>query len=71
MHVIPATCSSPSYVLQLSDLVKTVDIRDPEFDATRMCCSGLLVTRGNASTCVENEEWELETSQVNNSRTEG
>ena len=67
---VPATCSSPLYVLQLNDSVRTVDIRDPEFNATCMCCSGLLITKGDVTTCVENGEWELETSQMN-SKTEG
>ena len=67
---IPATCGSPPHVLQLNDSVRTVEIRDPEFDATRTCCSGLLISRGDATTCVENGEWELETSQMN-SKTEG
>ena len=62
---VSAMCGSPPYVLQLSDSVRTVDIREPEFDATRICCSWLLITRDDATTCVENGEWELETAQMN------
>ena len=59
---IPATCGSPQHVLQLSDLVRMVEIRESGFDETRMCCSGLLITRGDATACVENWEWEFETT---------
>ena len=33
-----------------------------------MCCSGFLITKTNTATCLENGEWELETSQA---QTEG
>ena len=68
--MLVATCSSPLYVLQLSRSVRTVNIRDSEFDATRMCCSGLLITIADTTTCVENGEWELEATQMN-SKNEG
>ena len=62
-----ATCNNPLYLLQLSDSVRTVDIRELEFDATRRCCSGLLITRADhdTTTCVENGEWELEATLMN------
>ena len=42
-----------------------VDIRESEVDATSMCCSGLLITRADTTTYVENGEWELDTTQMN------
>ena len=60
-----ARCGSPPYVLQLSDSVRTVEIRESGFDDSCMCCSGLLITRGDATTCVQNGEWKLETNLRN------
>ena len=57
-----SVCNDPLYVLHiLSDSTK-----EPTKENT--CCSGFLIARTNATTCLENGEWELETSQT---QTEG
>ena len=48
------------YVLHiLSDSMRDLSITD-----TSMCCSGFLVAGTNERTCLENGEWELETSRI-------
>ena len=57
---IPATCNDPLYVLRiLND-----SMRDPPTSDTNMCCSGFLIAGTNTLTCLENGEWELETSKM-------
>ena len=63
---LPATCSNPLYVLEINDSIATVkESPKLEFDATNVCCSGFLITRTNTTTCLENGEWELETTLEN------
>ena len=61
---IPAVCNNPLYVLHINDSRK----ESPKFDAilSDVCCSGFLIARTNTTTCLENGEWELETSQMKN-----
>ena len=57
---IPAMCDDPLYVLHiLSDSVRDLPTAD-----TNTCCSGFLLARTNERTCLENGEWELETSRM-------
>ena len=56
---IPAMCNNPLYVLHINGSMRD----SPKFDA-RMCCSGFLIARTNTTTCLENGEWELETSKM-------
>ena len=60
-----ATCSNPLYVLQINDSIATVkESPKSEFDETTdVCCSGFLIARTNTTTCLDNGEWELETTQ--------
>ena len=56
---IPAMCDEPLYVLHiLSDSMKDSPT------STNMCCSGFLIAGTNIRTCLENGEWELETSKM-------
>ena len=63
-----ATCSSPLYVLQIKDPQSVSIVSDgslrSELNKTPVCCSGFLITKPNTTTCLENGEWELETSQM-------
>ena len=54
--------NNPLYVLHINDSTKE---SSKEVDANNMCCSGFLIARTNLNTtvCLENGEWELETSQ--------
>ena len=64
IYFLSATCISPPYVLQLHNSVKvTKETTQQEFTDTDRCCSGLLITSANTTTCLENGEWELDTSQ--------
>ena len=57
---IPAMWDDPLYVLHiLSDSVRDLPTAD-----TNTCCSGFLLARTNERTCLENGEWELETSRM-------
>ena len=57
---IPAMCDDPLYVLHiLSDSVRDLPTAD-----TNECCSGFLLTGTNERTCLENGDWELETSKM-------
>ena len=61
-----AICSRPLYVLQISDSVRVIKgTPRQEFDDADTCCSGFLITSANTTTCLENGEWELDTSQMN------
>ena len=63
---ISATCSNPLYVLQINDSIRTIkESPNSNLIDTHVCCSGLLITIVNTTTCLENGEWELETSQMN------
>ena len=65
VYFLSATCSSPSYVLQLSNSVRVIrESPQQEFDSDR-CCSGFLITGTNATIGLENGEWELNTSEMN------
>ena len=57
-------CNNPLYVLHINDSRK----ESQKFDAilSDVCCSGFLIARTNTMTCLENGEWELETSQMKN-----
>ena len=59
---IPATCNDPLYVLHI--LKFNDSMRDPPTSDTNMCCSGFLIAETNTRTCLENGEWELETSKM-------
>ena len=50
--------NNPFYVLHINDSMK----ESTEVDANT-CCSGFLIARTNTTACLENGEWELETSQ--------
>ena len=66
MFVFPsATCNNPLYILQINDSLATAK-ESPilEFDMTGVCCSGFLIARANTTICLENGEWELETSHL-------
>ena len=53
-------CDDPLYVLHiLSD-----SVRDLPTAGTNECCSGFLLAGTNERTCLENGEWELETSKM-------
>ena len=61
---IPAACNNPLYVLQINNPLATVkESSKSQVDVTGMCCSGFLITRVNTTTCLEDGEWELETTQ--------
>ena len=64
---ISAKCRNPLYVLQISDSVRIIKESPRQvFNDTDTCCSsGFLITRTNTTTCLENGEWELDTSQIN------
>ena len=57
----PAIFDDPLYVLHiiLSDFMR--DLPTPD---TNMCYSGFLIAGTNERTCLENGEWELETSRI-------
>ena len=56
----PAMCDEPLYILHiLSDSMKDLPTSD-----TNMCCSGFLIAGTNKRACLENGEWELETSRM-------
>jgi hypothetical protein len=60
---IPAAiCDDPLYILHINDTTK----QSTMVDTNSMCCSGFLIARTNTVTCLENGEWELETSQTQN-----
>ena len=59
-HDILAMCDDPLYVLHI--LSGSMG-NPPQFD-TNMCCSGFLVAGTETRTCLENGEWELETSKM-------
>lgn len=62
---ISATCINPQYVLHINESIRTVDIKERGLDATHnMCCSGLLITKADTTTCLGNGDWELETIQL-------
>ena len=60
---VTSVCNDPLYVLH-------IPVNDSTKESTKenMCCSGFLIARTNATTCLENGEWELETSKT---QTEG
>ena len=61
---ISATCSNPLYVLQIKNSpVGSVNWSSrSEWNMTSVCYSGFLITKPNMTTCLENGEWEMETS---------
>ena len=64
VYIIPATCSNPLYVLQINHSIATMkESPKSEFDETDVCCFGFLIATTNTTTCLENGEWELETTQ--------
>ena len=58
MVPVTSVCSDPLYVLH-------IPVNDSMKESTKenMCCSGFLIARTSTTTCLENGEWELETSQ--------
>ena len=52
-------CNDPLYVLHINKTMK----ESTKVDAN-VCCSGFLIARNNTTTCLENGEWGLETSQT-------
>ena len=37
---------------------------------THVCCSGFVITKMNTTMCLQNGEWELETTQMNSKDTD-
>ena len=61
---ISATCSNPLHVLWINHSLATVkESPKSQLDVTGMCCSGFLITQVNTTTCLEDGEWELETTR--------
>ena len=54
----PTICGHPQYVLQIRDditIMSYKEFRNPDFNNSPICCSGILIIEANIITCLEEE----------------